>query len=302
VLRPEVRRPGLLLVLTALVAAGALGATAPSSTGTGARVQRAARRPGAAAVVRPHGAASGDPSVEPRLYLAWGAPYGTPGASRNLDLTCADTSKVDTLYLSFEMGTDGEQLLAMFARISFHPVPGDTLGAFWDFGRKGVNPQGLKIQFDPDGTFPCSQPWNRMGSGYPSLRRWPGGMRLELMYSVSVPDAIPISGRTRYCYARLLLDRKMCRLAGSRQPVCIEWEQARCSVGKGGNIVPGQTSHTYENYITGKPEALVSVNSPDSSVCAPCRGATRVRAWWSRRQLPPAMGDSSGRPGATRAR
>jgi hypothetical protein len=251
-------------------------------------VRRAATRPGATALAR--AAASAGAPVEPRLYLAWGAPYGMPGARRNLDLTCTDTSKVDTLYLSFETGTDGEKFLAMFARLAFRPVPGDTLGDFWNFGRKGVNREGLKIQFDPDGTFPCSQPWNRAGMGAPALYHWPEGTRLDLIYAVSLPNAIPSSGRTRYCYARLLLDRKQCSLAGSRQPICIEWEQARYSIGAG------------DIFITGDLEALVTVNSPDSSVCAPLRSAARVRVWWPSWQRPPARADSTSLPGGSPAK
>jgi hypothetical protein len=236
-----------LLVATALAGAGTLVATASLAAKSGKSARSAA-----VSAAAPAGSV-----VQPRLYLAWGAPYGTPGAKRNRDLTCADTTKVDTLYLSFETGTDSEQFLAMFARLSFRSAPGDTLGDFWYFGRKGVNREGLKIQFDPDGTFPCSQPWNRTGSGSPALYHRPEGTLLDLLYAVSLPDAVPSSGRTRYCYARLLLDRKRCSLAGSRQPVCIEWEQARYSIGAG------------DIFITGDSEALVSVNSPDSSVCAP---------------------------------
>ena len=259
------RRLWFFVFVTALVAAGAIGATVPPAGKSGNRARHAA-------------AASA--SVKPTLYLAWGAPFGMPGARRNLDLTCADRSKVDTLYLSFETGADYEHFYSMFARLSFRSAPGDTLGDFWYFGRNGVNREGLKIQFDPDGTFPCSQPWVRAGMGSPVVYHRREGTLLDLLYAVSLPDAVPTSGRTRYCYARLLLDRKMCRLAGSSQPVCIEWEQARYSIG-GGDI-----------FITGGPEALVSVNSPDSSVCAPLRSAARVRAWWPHWQLPTTREDS----------
>jgi len=283
-----------LLVAIALIAAGATGATVSPAAQTGNRARHAAARPGAAALAQPDSvvfaAASAGAPVEPRLYLSWGAPYGMPGARRNLDLGCADTSRVDTLYLSFETGADSEHFYAMFARISFRPAPGDTLGDFWYFGRKGVNREGLKIQFDPDGTFPCSQPWNRTGMGSPALYHRSEGTLLDLLYAVSLPDAVPSSGRTRYCYARLLLDREQCSLAGSRQPVCIEWEQARYSIGAG------------DIFITGKSEALVSVNSPDSSVCAPLRGARRVRAWWPHWQLPPTRADSMNLPGGMLAK
>jgi hypothetical protein len=285
-----VRDSLFLLVATALVAAGPLGATATQATKTGTRARPTTARPGTAAAAHPASAASANTPVEPRLYLAWGAPYGMPGARRNLDFTCTDTSKVDTLYLSFETGADTEHFYAMFARLSFRSAPGDTLGDFWYFGRKGVNRDGLKIQFDPDGTFPCSQPWNRAGMGSPTIYHRAEGTRLDLFYAVSLENAIPSSGRTRYCYARLLLDRKQCRLAGSRQPVCIEWEQARYSI------------RDRDIFITGDSEGLVTVNSPDSSVCAPLRSAARVRAWWPRWQLPPKPVNSTSRPGGPPAK
>jgi hypothetical protein len=288
------RRLWFLLIASTLVATGAIGAAESPTTKTDGRARPAAARPGLTAFPRRgrpvSSAGSARAPAGARLYLAWRAPYGMPGARRNLDLSCADTTKVDTLYLSFETGMDSEHFYAMFARLSFRSASGDTLGEFWHFGRKGVNREGLKIQFDPDGTFPCSQPWNRAGTGSPTLYHRAEGTLLDLLYAVSLQDAAPTSGRTRYCYARLLLDRRQCRLEGSRQPVCIEWEQARYSIG-GGDI-----------FITGGPEALVSVNSPDSSVCAPLRSAARVRAWWPRWQLPPTREDSLGPPGGLPAK
>jgi hypothetical protein len=209
----------------------------------------------------------GDSIAEPLLFMAWHAPYGSPRARADLDLTCRDTSVVDTLYLSFETGRDLPGFYGMSAKLRFHPVEGDTLGAFWHFGREGDNPAGVKIQLDPDGTFPCSQPWIRPGLGAPAFDYTPWSSQLSFIYAVSAGEQAPVSARTRYCFARVLLDRRLCHLAGSRQPVCIEWVDAFYS--GGGRDLP----------IERGPGRYVTVNSPDGSVCAPYRRLLKPGLW-----------------------
>jgi hypothetical protein len=220
----------------------------------------------------------GDSFAEPQLFMAWRAPYGTPGAQANLDMDCSDTSRVDTLYLSFETGRDLPEFVGMSAKLLFHPAEGDSLGPFWSFGREGANPGALMIQLDPDGTFPCSQPWVRPGLGAPGFEFNPWLGQLTFVYAVSLDDVAPISGRTRYCYARVLLHRRHCRLAGLRQPVCVEWAEAFYS--GGGNDIPIQRG----------PARFVTVNSPDGSVCAAYRRVVRPSTW---RPIRPARGGVS---------
>jgi hypothetical protein len=216
----------------------------------------------------------GDSFAAPQIYMAWKAPYGTPGARANLDLTCSDSSEVDTLYLSFETGRDLPGFVGLSATLRIHPADGDSLGPFWFFGSGGANPGVLKIQLDPDGTFPCSQPWVRSGVGVPIFKFHPWAGDLSFVYAVPLRSAVPISGRTRYCFARVLLEQRRCRLPGVRQPVCIEWVKAAYS--GGGRDFP----------IRRGPARYVTLNSPDGSVCGPYRSVTGPGGWRPARRGP----------------
>ena len=215
----------------------------------------------------------GDSVGESRLYLSWGAPWGTPGARANLNFTCSDTNEVDTLYLSFETGRDLPRFYALIGFVNILPAAGDSLGAFWSYSKGGMNHGGLKIQMDPDGTFPCSQPFLRTGMGIPRYEFSPSRGRLILMYAVRLQDPSPVLADTRYCFARLLFEQKRCRLPGAGQPVCIEWEKAE--------LTPGGTTL----FITRGTDRFVSVNSAEGSVCVPHR-AFKPPAWLPRATLP----------------
>ena len=225
----------------------------------------------------------GDSVRESRLYLSWGAPYGMPGARANVDFTCRDTSEVDTLYLSFETGRDLPYFYAMIVFLDIRPGAGDSLGTSWDYSHNGVNQGGLKIQVDPDGTFPCSQPFLRTGIGIPHYEFRPSKGRLFLAYGVRLQDPGPVLADTRYCFARLLFEQKRCRLPGAGQPVCIEWEKAECT--PGGRPV----------FITQGPGRFVSVNSPGGSTCAPHRAFGKPPAWLPRLTPPTPPADSTQR-------
>ncbi len=261
-----------VLGLAAGLAPAASG-VAPAQAAPGSAAPRVASRDTGRTMAFPaHGSAAfdstlGDSFAEPRLYMAWKAPHGMPGARTNLDLACGDTSRVDTLYLSFETGRDLPGFFGVSARLRFHPAEGDSLGVFWSFGSDGANPGALQIQLDPDGTFPCSQPWVRPGVGIPMFEFHPWAAQLDFVYAMIRGQEAPVSGRTRYCFARILLKRNRCALPGSRQPVCIEWAEAFYS--GGGRDLPIERG--LARYVT--------VNSPDGSVCGPYRRFARPAAW-----------------------
>ena len=213
----------------------------------------------------------GDSVSESHLYMAWGAPWGMPGARSNLNLSCRDTNAVDTLYLSFETGRDVPRFYVMMAYLDILPAAGDSLGAFWDFSHNGANKGGLKIQVDPDGTFPCPQPFVRPGMGIPRYDFEPAHGRLFVAYAVRLENPAPVLASTRYCFARLLLDRRRCSLPGASQPVCIEWERAEYTPNTKADVA-----------ISRGAERFVSLNSPAGKVCAPYRAIGRPHVW-----LPP---------------
>jgi hypothetical protein len=215
----------------------------------------------------PYDSTRGDSVGEAALYLSWGAPWGSPGARRDVTIACDDSSRVDTLYLSIETGRDLPRLVAMFGRITLHAAPGDSLGAFWGFGEGGANRGGLVVQIDADGTFPCAQLWLYPGIGGTMYESAPGHGELLAIYAVKPDDAAPISGRTRYCFARLVLKQRRSRLDGAWQSVCIEWREG------------GYTGGGADILVRKGPGRFVSVNSPDGSVCVPYRSRAGVGAW-----------------------
>jgi hypothetical protein len=258
-----------LLALAALLVLGAAASGAPSrSTRPRAPRPAAARAPSAerakspAARSAPFDSTAGDSFAQPRIYLAWHAPYGSPGARANLDLACGDTSRADTLFLSFKSGRDLPRFFAMWGRLLFHPAAGESLGAFWNYGHEGANQGGIGIQLEPDGSFPGPQPWVHNGGGAVIYESHRDTSNLDMIYAVTTP----ISGRTHYCYARVLFYHRRCQLPGFRQPVCIEWVEARYS-GGGNDFI-----------IAHSPGRWVSVNSADGSVCRPYQGSRQVPA------------------------
>jgi hypothetical protein len=212
--------------------------------------------------------AEGDSFGPPQLFLAWHAPYGMPGATDTISFGAGDSNRVDTLFLSFETGRDTRRFLGMMARLYFHPAFGDTLGIYWRYDYRSPNNRQVAIEFDPDGSFPCPQPWIRKGMGFPEFKFYSGGAKLELYYVVTRPeDIVPVDGRVRYCFARVMFRQTHWDLAGARQPVCIEWSLARMSAGR--------------RDVVGRRGAgrCVSVNSADRSVCRPYRRTLIPDTW-----------------------
>ena len=261
--------PRRCLAVAALAALCLLCTSAPALTaGLAPRpTGRAGARGTVPPAVAPYDSTLGDSLSEGQLFMAWHAPYGMPGAQADLEFACGDTSQVDTLYLSFEPGRDLPHFLALFGRLYLHPAFGDSLGAHWRYGRGDANNGGLLIQMDPDGTFPCAQPWMRPGMGAPRYDFDPSLGELEIIYAVPMGDGAPVKAAERYCFARLLFKHRRCQLEGARQPLCIEWFEAQYSGGG------------HDIGITHGSGRFVSINSPDGRVCTPYRRAQKPTIW-----------------------
>jgi hypothetical protein len=225
-------------------------------------------------VVAPYDSTVGDSISEGQLFMAWHAPYGMPGARSDLSFACGDTGRVDTLYLTFETGRNLPQFLALFARLYVRPLAGDTLGTHWRYGKDDTNNGGLLIQMGPDSTFPCAQPWGRTGMGVPRYEFSAFQGQLLMIYAVALGSGVPVRAHQRYGYARLLFKHSLCALPGARQPLCIEWFEARYS---GGGRQLG---------ITGGPGRFVTINSPGGGVCAPYRSSLRPPRWQPAAPIP----------------
>ena len=258
----------VLATLVGLLAGAVPAAVTPPADTAGAAVHDTSAAPPAPPDTLGPEWAESDSFAPPQLFLAWHAPYGTPGATDDITFGVGDSNRVDTLYMSFETGRDIRKFVGMFARLTFHPASGDTLGTYWRYGAESPNYRNMEIQFDPDGTFPCPQPWIRPGAGFPDFKFDPGGSRLELFYVIlNLPSIVPVDGRVRYCYARVMFRQRKWDLPGARQPVCLEWSRAVFSAGR-------------EDAIAERgPARCVSINSPDGSVCAPYRPNPGPTPW-----------------------
>src|SRR5438552_10800329 len=75
------------------------------------------------------------PIPVPRIHLSWNAPWNEQGAAKNLTPSCSDTTRIDTLYVTFETPPRVMPLSGIAGVLLFEPVAGDTLGPYWDFER-----------------------------------------------------------------------------------------------------------------------------------------------------------------------
>jgi hypothetical protein len=220
-----------------------------------------------------------DSFAPPQLYLSWRAPYGMPGATDTISFGTGDSNRVDTLYMSFETGRSGPEFLGVFARLYLHPAFGDTLGTYWHYGYGAWNYRNVAIEFDPDGSFPCPQPWIHNGMGFPDFDFNASGAKLDLYYVITrLQDAIPVDGHVRYCFARVMFRQKQWHLPGATQPVCLEWALGRFSVGRR-DVVARRGA-----------QRCVSINSPDGSVCLPYRRDSAPPNWVPNPWRPPTPG------------
>lgn len=212
-------------------------------------------------------ARGGSHAEHARLFLSWNRPWGMPGATTSLMPDLANPAAQDTLYLCFRPGRDTRTFSGFTAKLLFRPQGGDTLGAFWNFGRAGVNTTGIAVQFGPDPSFPMPMPWRVIGTGRPIMERTSSGLRLLMVYAVPYSEAGPVDSAKTYCLARVIIRHDMVALAGSHQPVCIEWEQASLAFA------------LKDEPEVRQGERFVAWNSPEGAVCKPYRVPARTPAW-----------------------
>ena len=162
-----------------------------------------------------------------QLYMAWNAPWGTPGASRVRMPACDDTAGCDTLFLSFFPGRPSNGFNGVSADLVFHATGQDTLGPWWHMEGAGENPGDIRVDWGPARDIPGRQPWTRPGRGFALVERTPTTMRLRLLYGIPYGQGAPIDSGTVYTACRLLIRHQQSgSLRGCGQPVCVEWEKA----------------------------------------------------------------------------
>lgn len=164
---------------------------------------------------------------DPRIYLSWGAANGLPGASGSLTRTCGDTTRVDTLYLSFDPGRACSTFVGMTATVWFRALDGDSLGPLWQSAGGRTLPYGMTVEFSRVAASGYPFPWSAFGIGHPAYGK-PGSnaSRLRLIWAVMPENGSIVEAGKLYGLARVLMRRPAAGSPGCEQPVCVEWTEA----------------------------------------------------------------------------
>lgn len=177
----------------------------------------------AAAVVP--GAATAQPGLRAQAYLTWNAPWGQPRASDVRNVVCGDSSRRDTLYLTFDPVRDRSTLIAVDAEIRVWPSDGDTLDRHWWFESRS-NPAHLLADFNLDDVPGALRVWTETGAGGVRSVSGPDTAFIRLVWAVRPADAATVLGGKQYAFARLIVPRP--RDAGvCGRPLCFELNYVR---------------------------------------------------------------------------
>jgi hypothetical protein len=207
---------------------------------------------------------------ETEIFLSWHAPWGYPGATDTLTADC-DTTRADTLWLSFRPDKAHPTFVAWEATLLFHPAPGESLSAWWydDGGGQGT-PVHLGMQFHPQPGLGYPQPFRDNGAGGSRWDRLGEVARLRLVYATPYTSAISID-RKVYALARVEIRHSAGFESACRAPVCIEWTDSRLSYYVGNEFEKvGKGTHRF-----------LSLNSPGGAITIPYRRA--LGAWKPKR-------------------
>lgn len=165
-------------------------------------------------------------SDDARIYLSWGAGHGLPGAAGSLTRTGGDTTRVDTLYLSFSPGRACSTFVGMTATLWLRAMDGDSLGPLWQSAGGMTLPRGMSVEFPRDSASAHPFPWAGFGIGHSGYgRSGSNAGRLRLMWAVGPQDGARVEPGRLYGLARILLRRPAAGAPGSAQPVCVEWSE-----------------------------------------------------------------------------
>ncbi len=183
-----------------------------------------------------------DPQL-PRLHLSWRAPHGLARAADSIGTTCADSSRTDTLWLSFEPSRDETAFVALGGEIEIHGQPGVSLGAFWHMSKGGANRGGLILQLGPDPSMPGESPWPMPGLGVVDYRVDGATARLGFGCTLGNDSKAHLRKGRRYTVGRVLVRGISAGLPGCDAPVCFEWRRAEFVFGGGRDFWTGGAGH-----------------------------------------------------------
>lgn len=163
-----------------------------------------------------------------QLYLAWDAPWGTKRAEKTRMPACDDSTRSDTLYLSFYPGRPATHFTGFTGELKFLATGSDTLGPWWHMESKGgENGGNILVEWGPSPDMPGRQPWRTAGHGFALIDRTPTAMRLRLLFAQALDDAVPLDSAATYTLCRVIVrHRRVRQLAGCQQPVVVQWARA----------------------------------------------------------------------------
>jgi len=161
-----------------------------------------------------------------RLHLTWRAPYGMPRATDTLSFACGNTTRLDTLFMSFEPTSASTSFTGFTAALWIKPLAGDSLSSIWDGIGLTDLPLWMKIDLSPDSATGCPTPLRVYGAGGAACHHTPDGDRIiRMVRAVAYADSVPLEAGKSYGLAQFLI-RQPERSAGCSQPVCIQWLEA----------------------------------------------------------------------------
>jgi len=261
VTRASIRSLPLLALLTVALPLGAVAATAVTGT---AHPKTRTARPARASAPAKHSVMLPAPH-EPRFYLSWNAPWGTPRATAAITAPCGDSTVVDTLYLSFDPGKDAPAFVGASATLSIEAAQGSELPERWKRGTATASPVRVTFESDPDRGF--LTPWSAQGAGAPHYDVVGDRGRLRLIYAIAPNTGPGAEGGKLSGFGRVLVRRSPAGADGCATPLCIE-------------VTGGELAYGYdEAHNVEAGERRVTINSPDGTVCAPTKSPFGAQPW-----------------------
>ena len=188
---------------------------------------------------------------QPKLYMAWHAPYGTPGATENIQSHCGDGGR-DTLFLTFISDFDTTRFDGLESMFYLRAPVGQTLSKRWEDERY------VEVLFPSDSIPGVTRMWQgALNMTFAYYDKTEGSGRLRLSNTRPPTRALPIRDHRPYFYARVLFTHPPAGTEGCDQPICIEWVSGEFVVDStASSIFSGHHGHEF-----------VTMNSPNGAAC-----------------------------------
>lgn len=201
--------------------------------------------------------------AEPRVYLSWNAPWGSPRARSFIVPDCADTTHDDTLYVCFDPGRD-TTLVGVTAQLWFRPGDKDTLGHAWHFDDHSV--PRLRAHFGDQPACGALTPWGGLGAGGARYHSLTDAGALRMIWAVAANQVAHVDSGRVYLFARVMVPRPR-DPSECRRSLCIEWSSSLISFGGRGAVQAASVARS------------VAWNSAGGAACAGAGDNPLLKPW-----------------------